>query len=183
MNAMIDYIGSMITGGAVFIMMVSYYLNISATAVTQMFNSTAQEDMTSITEIIEYDFKKAGYRVSDSTAFATIDSNRVALRGDFDNNGSMDTVSYWLSNTQMPGAENPSAKILYRRSGNSTVQLTNNGVTRFRIWYYGQDGNSTADKQSVRFTRVALNVEGKLSYDGQRAGVYWERIIKPQNVR
>ena len=183
MNAMIDYVGSMITGGAVFIMMLSYYLNISATAITQMFNSTTQEDMTSISEVIEYDFRKAGYRVADSVAFAVIDSNRVALRGDYNNDGAMDTTYYWLSDEQMPGSENASAKILYRKSGNSTVRLTNNGVTRFRVWYYGADGNSTADKKAIRFARVALNVEGRLSYEGERAGAYWERILKPQNVR
>ena len=183
MNTMIDYIGSMITGGAVFIMMVSYYLNISATAITQMFNSTTQEDMTSISEIIEYDFRKAGYRVADSVAFAAIDSHLVALRGDYNNDGTMDTTFYWLSDVSMPGSENPSAKILYRISGNSTVRLTNNGVTRFRLWYYDQNGNATADKKSVRFARLALNVEGKISYEGERAGAYWERILKPQNVR
>jgi hypothetical protein len=183
MNAMIDYVGSLITGGAVFVMMLSYYLNISATAITQMFNSTTQEDMTSISEIIEYDFRKAGYRVSDSVAFAVIDSNRVALRGDYDNDGAMDTTLYWLSNEQVPGSDNPSAKILYRKSGSSTARLTNNGVTRFRMWYYDQDGNATAVKRSIRFARIALNVEGRISFEGERAGAYWERILKPQNVR
>ncbi|MBI5471820.1 MAG: hypothetical protein HY961_05695 [Ignavibacteriae bacterium] len=183
MHSLIDYIGSMITGGAVFIMMVSYYTSISATAIMQVFNSTTQEDVTSITEVIEYDFRKAGYRVTDSVAFATIDSNSVALRGDYDNNGTMDTVKYWLSSELIPGAESSSAKTLYRREGNSTVRLTTNGVSRFRIWYYDRDGNATSAKKSVQFARIALHVEGKLSYDGERASAYWERLLKPQNVR
>ncbi len=183
MNSMLDYIGSMITGGAVFIMMLTYYFNLGGTAVAQMFNASTQEDLTSITEIFEYDVRKAGYGVSDSVAFATADSNNVSIRGDFDNNGRVDTVSYWIGSTQMPGSANPAARILYRKSGSTTVRLTLNAITQFKIWYYDASKSLTTDKKQVKFIRVALNMECKLSYDNQTAGEYWERVLKPQNVR
>ena len=183
MNSMIDYIGSMITGGTVFIVMLSYYFNISTTAVSQVFSATTQEDMTSISEILEYDFRKAGYGVTDSVVFTIADSNRVAIRGDFDDNGVIDTVQYWLSTTQMPESSNPQARILYRRSNGSTVRLTPNAITLFGLTYYDPSGAITTDPEQIRSVRISLNMECKLSYDTQPAGEYWERVIKPQNLR
>lgn len=183
MNAMIDYIGSMVTGGMVFVMMLSYYYNVSATAISQLFNTTTQEDLTSITEIIEYDMRKAGYGVGDSIAFSSIDSNKIVLRGDFNNNGILDSVRYSLTDSPIPGHENPNARILLRKAGDKTVRLTNNPITRFRVWYYDAAGSSTTNTKLIRFARVALQMEGKLSYQGEKTGVYWERTIRPRNLR
>ncbi len=183
MNSVLDYIGSMITGGAVFVMMLTYYFNLSGTAIAQMFNASTQEDLTSITEIFEYDVRKAGYGVTDSVAFATADSNKISIRGDFDDNGTADTVSYWLGATQMPESSNPAARILYRKSGGTTVRLTPNAITQFQVWYYDGSKALTTDKKQIKFIRVAMNMECKLSYDNQTAGEYWERVMKPQNVR
>jgi hypothetical protein len=183
MNSMMDYIGSMITGAGVFLMMLSYYFNVGATAISQVFSTTTQEDMTSITEILEHDFRKAGYGVADSVAFPIADTNRIAMRGDFDNNGTIDTVQYWLGDTQMPGSSNPLARILYRKTNGTTVKLTTNAITLFKVWYYNASGATTTVIKNIQFARVALNMECKLSYDNQTAGQYWERVIKPQNVR
>lgn len=183
MNSMIDYISSMIAGGSVFLMMLTYYLNVSATAISHLFSTTTQEDMTSITEILEHDFRKAGYGVSDSVAFPVIDSSRISIRGDLDNNGTIDTVTYWLSSTPLAGHPNPAARIMYRRVGNSPVSLTTNAITLFNVRYYNAAGVQTAIKKDVQFAKVAINMECKLSYNNQTAGEYWERVIKPQNVR
>lgn len=183
MHSIIDYIGSMVTGGVIFVMMMGYYINVSATGVTQVFNTTTQEDVTSITEIIEYDMRKAGYGITDSIAFAAADSNRFAIRGDFNNDGTADTVTYWLSDTQMPGTTNPLARMLYRRAGNQTRTLTANPVTRFRAWYYDATGNPTSNTAAVRFARIAMQVECKVQNGDQPVAVFWERVIKPQNIR
>ncbi len=183
MHTIIDYVGSMVTGGVIFVMMMGYYINVSATGVTQVFNTTTQEDMTSITEIIEYDMRKAGYGITDSIAFTAADSNRFAIRGDFNNDGTPDTVTYWLSNTQMPGTSNPIARTLYRRAGNQTKTLTTNPVTKFNAWYYDAAGSPTTNPVNVRFARIALQVECKIQNGELPVAVYWERVIKPQNVR
>ncbi len=183
MNSMIDYIGSMITGGAVFAAMLTYFFNVSATAVSQVFSVSTQEDMTSITEILECDLRKAGFGVTDSVAFTIADSNHIAIRADFDNNGTIDTVQYWVGTTQMPESSNPLARILYRQSNGKTVRLTPNAITRFKVWYYNASGAMTTDVRQIRTTRIAMNMECKISYDNQTAGEYWERVIKPQNLR
>lgn len=183
MNSMIDYIGSMIAGGSVFLMMLSYYFSVGATAVSQMFNATTQEDMTSITEILESDFRKAGYGVADSVAFPVADTNRIAIRADFDNNGTIDTVTYWLGNSPLAGHANPQARILYRKANGNTVSLSTNAITHFRIWYYNGAGVQAASVRDIRSARVAMSMECRISYDNQTAGQYWERVLKPQNVR
>lgn len=183
MHSIIDYVGSMVTGGVIFVMMMGYYINVSTTSVVQVFNTTTQEDITSITEIIEYDMRKAGYGLTDSVAFAVADSHRIAIRGDFDNNGTADTIRYWLSDTQMPGTASPQARTLYRRAGNTTRTLTTNPVTRFMLWYYDENGNATTNPNAIRFARIALQLESKVMNDGRPVAAYWERVIRPQNVR
>lgn len=183
MHSIIDYVGSMVTGGVIFVMMMGYYFNVSATGVTQVFNTTTQEDVTSITEIIEYDMRKAGYGITDSIAFTAADSNRFAIRGDFNNDGTADTVTYWLSTTPMSGTSNPQARTLYRRANNQTRTLTPNPITRFTAWYYDAAGNPTNNPASVRFARIALQVECKMQNGDLPVAVFWERVIKPQNVR
>jgi hypothetical protein len=183
MNSMIDYIGSMISGGAVFIMMLSYFFNVSATAVSQVFHTATQEDMTSISEILEYDLRKAGYGVTESVAFMSVDSSGISIRGDFDNDSTVDTIRYWLGRTQMPESSNPLARILYRQANGRIVRLTTNAITQFRVWYYNASGGQTGDVKQIRSARIAMNMECRLSYNGETAGEYWERVFKPQNLR
>lgn len=192
MNSVIDYIGSMVTGGMVFVMMVGFYFNIGTVGVTQSLTSSVQEDMASVNQVLEYDIRKAGYRVTGNTKISRADSTAVTLRQVLnETTGQLDSVQYYLSATPHPKSQNPNARVLYRVINGQTKTLTTLGVTRFRLWYYNASGDTTSTLTSIRSMKVALALESlnRMQTNDQDSALtrypsaYWERVLKPQNLR
>lgn len=188
MQQIYDVIGSMLIGGIVLLMLLGFNSNVMEGSATQTFNSTVQSNLTTLTELFEYDMRKLGYRVFASTdsAITYADSNRVTFRSDIDNNGSLDLVTYRFDPNAVSGHPNPRTRILYRTQNGST-RLMNIGVTRFRLYYYDDKenliaGNPIVQPSRIRSVRAVINVESQSPYDTIYSGATWQRIIKPKNL-
>jgi hypothetical protein len=182
MQYLLDYLSSMIIGGTVFFTLITFYGQINESHMVQIVNSIVQEECASATEVMEYDFRKVGYGVTDTVKITLADSSVVRFASDIDANGSIDSVAYYLSTVPISGASNQRRRILYRRvNGQDTPMLT--GVTLFRVRYYDGAGNTTTALASIRSFDVALTLESDAAVDGQYAGVVWNRTFKPNNLR
>jgi hypothetical protein len=180
---MVDVIGSTIIGGIVLLMILALNSNMENTAGVQTMNICTQQDLTTLVGMIEYDFAKMGYRVSDSLKICFADTSSITFKTDIDNNGVVDSISYSLASTLNTTTENPRDRILYRTLNNGTPMAINLGDTRFRLWYYDSLGNITTWRSKMRAVRLALNLESTSAWDTVYTGVYWERTIKPKNLR
>src|SRR5690242_4516995 len=99
MNQIHDLLGSIIIGGIVLLMLVAFNGNIMESAGTQTFRTIVQSNLTAVTDIMESDLRKMGFRVAGGVLDSIItyaDSTRIRFRGDFDNNGSVDVVDYYI---------------------------------------------------------------------------------------
>ena len=202
MNAMFDVICSAVIGGIVLFMIVGFNSTIVEKAGAQTIEVIAQSNLSEVINILEYDFKKIGYRMSgppdSSIMFA--DSNKIRFVGDFRNVGSIDTLIYAFDTTTASGKANPKAHILKRTSitqGSSTrsTESINLGITRFKLWYYrAKDtllaASPTSRPSQIKSLKVAINIESTepykqttMPYLKLNPGVYWERTIKPKNLR
>jgi hypothetical protein len=189
MQVVYDVIGSMIIGGIILLMLLSFNSSVMEGSAVQTFNSIVQTNMTSLTDMIEYDFRKMGYRVGSihDSAIVYADSNNIVMKGDFDNNGSVEQISYSFDPKKKSGHVNPRSRVL-TRIANGTPQSINLGLTRFRLAYYDAadqliQQNPVKVPSTIRTIRLAMNMESTSPYDTTYAGGTWERSITPKNLK
>src|SRR5512143_1641919 len=142
MSALHDLMGSIIIGGIVLLMLLTFNGNVMQSAGVQTFNNVVQGNLTTVTSMLEYDFRKIGYRVAmvQDSSCVYADSTRVIVRGDFNNDGTVDRLFYALATGQAPGSSNPKTRVLYRQLNFNPAQPLNVGITRFQLKYYDAAG-------------------------------------------
>ena len=190
MQVIYDIIGSIIIGGIILLMLLSFNSSVMEGSAVQTFNSIVQSNMTSLTDLIEYDFRKMGYRVGSihDSAIVYADSVRILMKGDMDNNHSVERVAYYLDPIKKSGHVNPRSRVLYRQVNGAAAQTINLGITRFRMAYYDANDklineNPVKSPSQIRAIRLAINMESTSPYDTVYTGTTWERTIAPKNLK
>jgi hypothetical protein len=202
-----DLIGSIIIGGVILLMLLVFNGNIMESAGIQTFKTTVQGNLTAVTDIVENDFRKMGYRVAfpQDSAIVTAESTKIVFQGDIDNNGSVDLFQYTTDTVGVIKTPNPRDIAVRRKvTGPATPQDARMvlGITKFKLQYY--DALDSLIKESpvllpskIRSIKITIAIENKEHLldkrKGQRmsnvfqdttyAAAYWERTIKPKNVR
>lgn len=197
MTTLYDIIISVAVGGMVLSMLITFNGNIVQEGSAQTIKMIAQSNFTAINDILEFSLRKMGYRVAaapDSTIL-TADSNKIKFRGDFNNDGTVDTLTYFLSPTAPTGNANGNTRMLLRTLNSQSAEHINIGITRFRLWYYDANGNPftsypVSRPSQIKSFKVAMNVESTVPYQLTtekyvkfNPGVYWEKTIKPKNLK
>ncbi len=144
----------------------------------------AQSDRNSISETLDHDFLKVGYR-KGGVKIDTIQcsGSAVAWYGDVDRNGTLDTVSYYLRADDSTRLE---------RRFNGSAMTVRTGVTRFTVTYQDSVGN-TIPVASLPSQALALNVRGigvhleftntGQALNGSQTEAYFERYYFPRGLR
>jgi hypothetical protein len=190
MQVIYDIIGSIIIGGIILLMLLSFNSSVMEGSAVQTFTTVVQSNMTSVTDMIEYDFRKMGYRVGSvyDSAIVYADSVNILMKGDFDNDGVVEKLAYYLDVASKSGHVNPRSRILYRQVNGGAAQKINLGITRFRMKYYDVNDvliaqNPVKNPSKIRAIRLAINMESTSPYDTKYAGGTWERTITPKNLK
>jgi len=205
MNSAYDLICSAVIGGIVLVMLVGFNSTIVEKSGVQTIKLMTQTNLTKGLEIIEYDFRKMGYRVPSAPDSSIIygDSSQIKFVGDFQNISRIDTIIYRYDASTASGMNNQNTHPLYRtyivKGSSSSTTTLNLGFTSFRLRYYMSDVSSHQDTlltsnpislpSLVRTIRLAVNVESRepyketsMPYLKLNPGVYWERTIRPCNL-
>ena len=204
MNQIHDLLGSIIIGGIVLLMLLAFNGNVMQSAGTQTFKTIVQSNLTAVTDILEFDIRKMGYRLSatQDSAVVLADSNRITFRGDIDDNGVVDQVQYYIDTVTAYLTNNPRDRVLHRRLNNGPPVNMYLGMIGMKIQYYGNNDSPItntplANTNSIKSVKVSISIESKDRFFDNRksqyisnpfndttyAGAYWERKIKPQNMR
>ncbi|HUI29272.1 MAG TPA: hypothetical protein VLX91_03570 [Candidatus Acidoferrales bacterium] len=147
-TVLIDIIGSMLIGGL--LLLAALRMNDSATRNTFQSQEqlTVQQNMTSLIQNLESDFRKIGYRAggyappTDScTIYARNDS--IAFMSDLNNDGGLDTVIWYFRPGPLKNCPNKNVGMLIRKykgininQDKWNVDSANLGVTYFHIDYF-----------------------------------------------
>lgn len=197
MQYLYDVLGSIIIGGIVMLMLLSFNASVMEGSAVQNFNSIVQANLTTLTDMIEYDFRKMGYRVGSihDSAIVYADPMRILFKGDIDNNGDVETVAYFIGFDKDKGTPkpapaptvNPRAMVLYRQVDGVGPSQINLGITRFRLAYYDENKvllkeNPVSVPSRIRSIRLAIDLESTSPYDTIYTGSSWERTITPKNL-
>jgi len=163
MAIVIDLIGSMILAGFVTLLGLRLNANISNSAQSYKADVIVQENLVSLVQSIEYDFRKMGYRVQDPTqVILRADSDHITFRGDINDNGVIDTVEWYLGG-YVTSTPNPRDRILYRRlrpvaSGTGLIGSLP-GVTVFGLKYLNHEAMPPSTLGQIWIVETTLRVE------------------------
>lgn len=181
MAAILDIIGSFIIGGIVLIMTTKLNFVLSNNSQQASVGLTTQQNCVVLSKIIENDFSKIGYNVRTGNPFQTIDSTKIKFYGDIDNNGTMDSVTYYTGPLgSQPKLLNPRQQLVYRTWNAKTIAM-NLGVTKLRFFYYDSSGTKTTLPARIRAVKVQMDLESVIpNIDTTYAVVHWEQYINPK---
>ena len=184
MSYMLDIVGSFIIGGLLLLAVISSYTNVSEFALNSSINLAVQENLREWTHIVQHDFRKIGYHVDEpQTAIQSCDSSSISFLADIDNNGSIDSISYSISDTyQIPGTENPRDRMLSRMI-NGQMITGSLGLTDFQLRYFDGAGNPTWVPSNVKAVEVFIQVESTFPLDTTYVWSNWRGVISPLNLR
>src|ERR1051325_364502 len=120
MASLLDNVMSVILGGAVLFLLAVLMLTMRTASTGQTLDTTVQSNLATVTDIIENDFRRVGYKVavppSDSAIYyATPDP--ITMKGDIDSTETVDNIWYYWGKTRPAGNVNPQYQML------STVSL------------------------------------------------------------
>lgn len=184
MNYMLDIVGSFIIGGLLLLAVMSSYSNVNEFALISSMNLAVQENLREWTQIVRHDFRKIGYHVNDpASAIQSCDSTSISFLADIDNNGIVDSVSYFLSEPdQVPGTENPRDRMLYRLVSGQQISGSL-GLTDFQLRYYDGAGNPTWVPSTVKAVEVFVQIESPFPLDTTYVWSNWRGVISPLNLQ
>lgn len=142
-TTLIDIIGSMLIGGLLLVTALRMNDNATRNTFESQENVTVQQNLTSLVQTLEQDFRRIGYRQGGNPAPDSCvlygRSDSVVFVGDMNDDGSMDTVTWYIKKTPIANCANPNARMLVRMDRNKGVTVVdsgNLGVTLFSIGYY-----------------------------------------------
>lgn len=190
MAYLLDIAGSIIIASMVVLILLVLNLNIISGTTENLNTNIAQRDLTTAVWVIEYDLFKIGYRVTGSN-IEIADSNEIKFYSDFDNNGTIDSIRYYLGTvSEFSSTSNPLDRPLYRKENNNS-DSTLFSVVDFALTYSDSIGNNidfgSLSSPAVRNTIRTINVELKIESGEPINGIYqvsqWEKKITPKNLR
>jgi len=161
-----------------------FHANLNETTQEKVLDSITIQNSASIARLIEFDFNRMGLGVStNENSIIQADSNGIAFLSDIDENGAVDTVRYFLSDTTIASStENPSDRILYRLINSQTPTDAAMGVTKFHIRYFDWLGYETTDMAQVKTFEIQLTVESIAPYNNRYSRYFWQTRITPPNL-
>jgi len=130
MNILLDLLGSTIIGGLLISMLINFNIFQNNTSFASDSELQLQQNAKTLAEILNYDLRKIGYGY-DSTAVTIADSEKISFYSDIDKNGSVDQITYMISDTSDAFfTTNPEDVILYRIVNNDTSKGPSLGLTK-----------------------------------------------------
>lgn len=172
---MLDIIGSMLISGLLLLTALRMDEQATRNSYYSKTNLTVQQNMTSLVQNLEYDFRKMGYCANPNVQpdpymyVVEGDSDHICFVADLDDHGVLDTVRYSLGNDTIPGCANKHLRMLYRQVNDDPPVASNLGVAEFDLKYLDGFGEEqpvpfTAPTQ-IQMVEITLKVEPTSAYN------------------
>jgi hypothetical protein len=195
-STILDILGSTIIGG---ILMMNLF-QINSTAIENNYTGTgeltAQQNLSTTVQVLEYDFRKIGYCADwkkipiPTKAIISADSNSIKYLTDVDpSDGNVDTMHYYLGPaSELLNTPNPRDRILYRVVNSEVPVGVNLGVTQFNLTFFDVFGNlinfPIAVPGEIYTMQIDITVEDVAAYDEKYSTAFWRQIrLVAKNLR
>lgn len=189
-STLLDIIGAVIIGGFLMLNMMRTYNTTNENSTQYVSELMVQQNLVSFTQMLEYDFRKIGYRkgqenlsfAANSIKFA--DTKKIVFYADLDNNGSQEEVEYSVQDsTKLTSTPNPHDIPFYRKVNNVGPKIGSYGLTQFELEYFNYAGGklSTPVANLGEISTVSITIACQSPYftaeqKDLNAEAYWKQI-------
>lgn len=143
-------ITSYIIAGIILISILMMNMRVTNSSAEVTLMHLTKERAAVLIELLYDDIPNMGYDVYETTPnIVTIaDSSKIQFYRKIDrfNSGAPELITWELTNNPVSETQNPNDKVLLRKvekNGTEEVTEIRTGVTRFRLWYFDEHGQST----------------------------------------
>ncbi|MCB0750086.1 MAG: hypothetical protein KDC52_01295 [Ignavibacteriae bacterium] len=179
-STLIDILGAMIIGGLMLLSIQTLNENASSALSNYSSDLIAQQNLTSLVEVLDYDFSRIGYCenvdsiLNPSDMIIAADSTSITFwtdlgqsQSNFRGDGIKEMLTYELG-PLVNETPNPNDRLLYRYKVGSVKDASNLGVTDFKIHYFDNMKNELThpiDTKLISFMQIDLKIEDCYGYD------------------
>jgi len=187
MNILLDILGASVIGAMVILVMLNLNIYSSNIKFSSDSELQLQQNAKTLADILSYDLRKIGYG-KKGTAIITAQPKKISFYSDIDLSGSIDIVTYQLSDSlAVMSTPNPKDKILYRIVNNDTSKGPSLGLVDMNFNYFNDQGMTTASLDSVKYINAEFFVESSNMVKDSKGNsrylfTYWELTIKPRSI-
>jgi hypothetical protein len=186
-SSLIDILGSIVIGGLLLLTMLRINANQTENTIVYGSDRVVQRNLVEVAVLLETELRKIGYcadpnKITSSTKVVQIaDSNRIKFLADFNRDGSLDSVYYFLGSTsELNYTPNPRDRILYRQINGGTPAAASYGITEFKLLYFDALNDTLNfpinDPAYVKSLQVSFKIEDGAAYDNQYSSSYWRLL-------
>lgn len=195
MNMILDIFGSVVIAAMLFMLIVKLNFFSNQVSVSSDNELNLIRNTKTLSEILEYDLRKIGYKYDKSTgpAFLKADSTEIEFYSDLDTSGTVDIVRYFISDSIISNSTfNPRDIILNRTINNSNlISGPSLGLVKIKFTYMDKSQNTipyNTQLDSIRYVKTEMWVESNdpvndaYSDTSSYSVTYWEFTIHPRNI-
>lgn len=191
-TTILDILGAAVIGGILLINLLKVNGSLVENESIYSHDKNLQLDLVIAATVIERDFSLLGYvrnvnQVGLNQNIFAGDSTSITFRSDIDNNGVIDTIRYFISDTSaLSHTPNPRDMILYRKTNSDFPFVLANNITRFRLTYLntslGDVNPPIVLTTAVNYIRIEIRVEDPYAFDNKYSEAIWRRITVSTNA-
>jgi len=164
-------------------------MNTSEHLINTQYTVINQENLQTLTDIIEYDIRKIGHGlINPFTAITLADSNRFIFSYDKDPSKNYDSIRVEYSLVRAVTTPNVHDKILYRKLNSHNTTKISLGISRFKLKYYNRFGKElptpvVSDSLSkIREIEISLTIESRDLKENKYGNSKYVTRIVPKNL-
>lgn len=192
---------SFIIAGILMLSILSMNQNISQSSQELTMRQVTQMHTSTISQILDKDMSNIGYQQGGTISSAITDAQAhlIQFESDIDNNGSVETIEWEFTDTEISSSPNPNDHILVRRVNGDETEFKM-GVIDFEVLYLDENrnkidigllssllGGAQDERDKIRFINISFTVESKeqvgRSGNASYTSTNWEKQFAPQNLR
>ena len=158
MPIVLDIAASLAIRAAIILVILQLNVSLNQTLTYKTATANIRENLATTVTIMETDLRQAGYGISTSI-FLTSNASDVKFRADLQNDGTIDTVRFYLSGSE-----------IYRAKNSETPVRIALGVTQLAFTYYTSTGATTTTASAVKSVKGAISMEENFTITGMGDG-------------
>ena len=161
-------------------------MGLFTSSMNSMNDQIAKVNISAIVTVLDHDFRKMGYGYTGSSLQEATPS-KISFMADMNNNGTAERVTWELVKTKpVTETTNPRDNLLMRtvQEGTGTAESTpiKMGVVTFKLAYFDQLNNSTADLSKVHRIDIQVKTESVDPIGDDYMKATWQKKFYPISI-